>query len=81
MAHMMQLWISEMYYTLFDGLPELLNANCVLGTIKLDYVDGQFLLEPHLLIRKDTINISLQLISNVVHFSETADGGFSLSIG
>ena len=80
MAHKMHLWISEMDYTLFDGFPELLNANCLPPSFKFDQVDGQFLLETHLLIQCDTINLSLQLIRNVVCISDTPGGGFSLSI-
>jgi hypothetical protein len=48
MAHKMHLWISEMDYTLFDGFPELLNADCLPPSFKLDQADGEFLREPHL---------------------------------
>jgi len=46
----MHLWISEMNHTLFDGFPELLNDDCLPPIFTLDRADGQFLLEPHLLI-------------------------------
>jgi len=80
MAHKMHLSISEMDYTLFDGFLELLNANCLPTSFKLDQADGQFLLEPHLLIRCDTINLSLQLTHNAVNISKTPGSGSSLNI-
>jgi hypothetical protein len=70
-----------MDYTLFDGFPELLNADCLPPSFKFDQADGEFLLEPHLLIRCDTIHLSLQLTNNAVRISDTPGGGFSLSIG
>jgi len=49
MAHEMHVWISEMDYTMFIGSLELLNADSLPSSFKLDQADGQFLLEPHLL--------------------------------
>jgi len=76
----MNIWISEMNYTLFDGFPELLNADCMPPSFKLDQADGDFLHEPHLVFRTDTINLSLGLIYKEVHLSHTPGGGFNLSI-
>jgi len=76
----MHLWISEMDYMLLDGFPELLNADCLPPSSKLNQVDGEFLCEPHLVFRSDTINLSLDLIHNTVRSSATPDGGFNLSI-
>jgi len=50
MLHKMQLWISEMDYTLFDGVLEFLKAKCLPPSIKFDQADGQLVLETHLLI-------------------------------
>jgi hypothetical protein len=36
-----------MDYTLFDGLPEPQNADCVPPSFKLDQADGELLGEPH----------------------------------
>jgi hypothetical protein len=81
MAQKMNLWISKMDYTLFDDFPEVLNSNRLALSFKFDQADGRFLLEMHLVIRSDTINLSLQPILNAVHISDTPRGGFSLSIG
>jgi len=69
-----------MDYTLFDGLPELLNADCLPPRVKLDLADEQFLRQPHLVFRSDTLNLSLELIHNAVHISDTPCGGFNVSI-
>ena len=54
----MQLWISEMNYALFNGFPWRLNAHCLPSSFKLDPAEGEFLLEMHLLIRGNAINLS-----------------------
>jgi hypothetical protein len=77
----MHLWISEMDYTLFGGFPELVNADWLPPNFTFDQADAEFLLEPHLLIRYDTINLSLQLTHNAVRICHTPGGGCSLSIG
>jgi hypothetical protein len=81
MAHKIHLWIFEMHYTLNDGFRELLHTNCLPPSRIFDQADGEFLLEPHLLIPCDTINLSLQLTHNAVCISHTPGGGFSLIIG
>jgi hypothetical protein len=48
MAYKLHLSGSEMDYMLFDGFPELLNADCLPPSFKLDQGDGEFLCEPHL---------------------------------
>jgi hypothetical protein len=50
MANKMHLSISEMNYALFNGFLERLNANCLSPSFKRDQAEGDFLLEPHLLI-------------------------------
>jgi hypothetical protein len=70
-----------MDYMVFDGFPELLNANCLLPSFKFNHADGPFLHEMHLLIRSETINLPLPLIGNAVRISDTQSGGFSFSIG
>ena len=37
-----------MDYMLLDSFPELLNADRLPPSLKLDQADGEFLLEPHL---------------------------------
>jgi len=81
LADKMHLWIFKMYYTLFNGFLQLLNANCLPPRFIFYQVDGQFLRELYLLIRCDTINLTLQLIHNPVCISDMSDGGFSLSVG
>ena len=49
--------------------------------LQFDQADGQFLRELHMLIRCETIYLSLQLTHNAVNISETPGSGFSLSIG
>jgi len=70
-----------MDYMLFDGFPELLNADCLPPSFKLDQADGEFLCELHLVFRSDTMNLSLELIHNAVRISDTPGGGFNISIG
>jgi len=81
MAHKMHLWISEIYYVLFNGFPERLNADCLPPSFKLDQTDGEFRLELLLFIRGDAINLSLQLVSDPLRISQASGGGFCLSIG
>jgi len=70
-----------MDYTLFDGFPELLNADCPPPIFKPDQADGELIRESHLACRSDTMNLSLELIHNSVNISDTPGGGFNLSIG
>ena len=69
-----------MDYVLFNGFPERLNANCLPLSFKLDYTDGEFVLEPLLFIWGDAINVSLQLDSDALHISEAPGRGLCLSI-
>jgi len=55
MAHKMLLWISEIYYVLFNCFPERLNGDSLLPSIKLNQADGEFLLELLLVIWGDAI--------------------------
>ena len=81
MAHTMHVWLSEMDYMLFDGFPELLNADCLPPSFKHDQADGEFLRELHLVFQSDTMNASPELIHNAVRISDTPRGGVNLSIG
>ena len=58
--------ISEMDYALFNGFPQRQNADCLPPSFKLDHEDGEFLLETLLFIRRDAINLSLQLDSDAL---------------
>jgi hypothetical protein len=80
MAHKMHLGTSKMYYTLFNGFLERLNADCLPPSFKLDQTDGEFLLEPLPLIWGDAINVSLWLVSDPLRISQAPGGGFCLSI-
>jgi len=80
MADKMHLGISELYHALFKSFLELLKAAYLPPTFKLNQADGEFHLEPQLLIRSDTINLSLQLICYAVIISIAAGSDFSLSI-
>jgi hypothetical protein len=81
MAHKIHLWISEMYHVLFNGFPERLNAHCLPPSFKLDHADRELRLELLLFIRGDAINLSLQLVSDMLRISQAPGGGFYLSIG
>jgi hypothetical protein len=81
MAHKMELWISEMYYALFNGFLECLNAVCLPPSFKLDQTDGELCLEPFLFIRGDAINLSLQLVCDPLCISQAPGVGFCRSIG
>jgi len=50
MAHKMHLWISEMYYALFNGVLECLKADGHPPSFEFDPADGEFVLEPLLFI-------------------------------
>jgi hypothetical protein len=80
MAHKMNLWISEMYHALFNVFPEHLNADYLPPSFKLNQTDGEFHLEPLLSIRGDAMNLSLQLVSDTLHISQTPGRGFCLTI-
>jgi hypothetical protein len=80
MAYKIHLLISKMYYTLFNGFPERLNADCLTPSIKLDQTAGEFLPPPLLFIRRDAMNLSLQLVSDPLRISPAPGGGFCLSI-
>jgi len=81
MVYKMQLWISEMNYALFNGFPERLNADCLPPSFKLDQAEGEFLLEPHLLIQGDAINLSLKLVSHALQITQAPGCGICPSIG
>ena len=81
MAHKMPLCISKMYYALFNGFPQLLNADYLPPSFKLDQTDGEFRLEPILFIRGDALNVPLQLGSDPLPISQAAGRGFCPSIG
>jgi len=81
MAHAMHHWISELYYTLFNRVPERLNAECLPPSFQLHQADGEFLLELLLFIRGDAINLSLQLVSDALRISQAPGRDFCLSIG
>jgi len=76
----MHLSISEMYNTLLDGFPELLNVNCLPPSFELDQADEEFLLKSHVVFESGTINLTLQLIRNAVCPRDTQGGGLNLSI-
>jgi len=69
-----------MYYTLFDGFLQRLNAICLPPNFKLDQADAQFLSEPHLVVPSETINHYLQLIPNAGCISDSPGTGNSPSI-
>jgi len=70
-----------MYYALFNGFPERLNADCLPTSFKLERMDGEFRLEPLLFIQGDAINLSLHLVSDPHCISLAPGRGFCLSIG
>jgi hypothetical protein len=55
MAHMLLLWMSEMYYMLLNGSLVRLNADCLPPSLKLNQADGEFLLDMILFIPGDAI--------------------------
>jgi hypothetical protein len=81
MAHKIHLSITEMYYTLFNCFPERLIADCLPPSFKLHETDGEYLLEPLLLIRGDALHPSLLLVCYQLHISQAPGGGCCLSIG
>jgi len=70
-----------MDYMLLYVFPDLWNADCFPESFALDRVDGVLLREPHLVFWSDTMDLSLELIHNVVCISDTLGGGFNHSIG
>jgi len=80
-AHKMHHLACNMYDALFHGFPELLNANCLSSSIKLNQADGEFHLEPYLLICSDTTDHSLQLMYYAVCMSHATHDSFSHTIG
>jgi len=46
----------------------------------LDQADWEFLLEPLLFIHGDAINLSLQLVSDLLHITQAPGRGFCLRI-
>lgn len=81
MAPMVYLEVLAINHMLSDDSLQLQNPNCLPLIIKLDFADGEFFCEQHLLIQCYTIFLLLYLIHNMVHISDTPAGGFSLSIG
>jgi len=77
----MHLGLSEMDYMMFDDFPELLNADCLPPSFKLDQADGELLHEPYVVFRSDARNLAPELMHNAVHISDTPGGGFDPSIG
>lgn len=80
MEHKLTLWISEVYYILFIGFLQLLNADCLPPSFKHQEADRKLHLKLHQLIRTDSINLSLQLTRCVVHIIDTVGGNLHLSI-
>jgi hypothetical protein len=70
-----------MDYVSFHCILERLNANCLGPSLKLSHAYGEFLLQPHLFISGDTINLSLQLDSDALHIKQARGCGFFLSFG
>jgi len=68
-----------MYYALFNGFPERLNANYLPTSNKLDQGDEEFLLQPRLFIRGDAMNLSLQLVTDTLRISPGPGCGSCLS--
>lgn len=66
MAYKMQLWISHMYYALFNDFPEYLHSQCLPLSFKLSQADLEFILELHLCSQCHSIDHSLQQIHNLV---------------
>jgi hypothetical protein len=73
--------MSEMYYALFNGFSERLNADCLPPSFKLDQTDGEFRLEQLLFIPGDALNLSLQLANDPLRVSQAPGYGFCFSIG
>ena len=80
MAYRMHLGISDMNYGLLNGLPEHLHADCLPPSLKLNHAEGEFFLEPPLLIRGDAIYSSPKLVSNTLRISQAPGRGVCLSI-
>ena len=69
-----------MDYTLFNGVLECLNADCLPPSFKLDHADGEFLLGVLLFIRDDAINLSLKLDCDALCISQAPGCGFCTTI-
>jgi len=54
---------------------------CLTEIFRDNQADGELLREQYLVIHSNTINLSLQLIHNGAHISNTPCGGINLSIG
>jgi len=76
MVHKIHLWISEMYYVLFNGFPEHRNAGCLPPNFELNLADRELHLEPLLFIRGDAINLSLWLHIEALRITEAPDCSF-----
>jgi len=70
-----------MNFALFNGFLERMDADWLQPSFKLDYVNGEFLLEPLLFILGDAINLSRQLDSDALGISQAPGRGFCHSIG
>jgi hypothetical protein len=55
----MHLWLSEVHFTLFNGLRECPNPDCLPPSFKLEHADVEFLLDTLLFISGDATNLSL----------------------
>ena len=69
-----------MHYVLLNGFLERLNVYSLPPRFKIDQADSEFLLELLLFIRGDTINLTLQLVSDPLRISQAPGRGFCLSI-
>ena len=81
MAYKMHFWISEMTYTLCNGILECIHADCLPPSFKLYQTEGEFILEQHLLIRGDAINLALKLVRHALRISQAPGCHHWLSIG
>jgi len=72
--------LSKIYHTPFYHCLDLLYTDSLPPCFKLNQGDVEFLLDAHLLIRSDTINLFFQLIHNAVHISDALGCALSFSI-
>jgi hypothetical protein len=70
----------QLNYAQFDYFLKPLDGICFCPRYKLDQLDVGFLAELPLLFHGDTIHLTFKLIHNMVHISDTPDGGCSLTI-
>jgi len=80
-AHKIDLWISEMYDVLFNGIVALLAIDSLQPSFKCNHLDRESHPELYLLLWSNYIYLSLQLIHSVVEITSTPCGGFSPSNG